>query len=630
MADINLATGVTVTVRPPDTPTILSGPPQTTATVTPPVFNVTIGAPLTPGLVAGVGTSATVMPGTAGPAGADGAPGPQGEPGPPGADGEGGGSTGGRLLSGSVAPLSGSGLEPLDGTSDPWRWSSTLGGWVSPTYDVTWQTGATVPSLTALPAGAEELVLYIGAIPALSPAAFFATPPAFTDATLGPSLSENFTTAGSGPLTADADGAGVAFLVQYESGYAGPTAVPDPTLDIATMLGDVTIDGPHTWDESGDGGDGDFWLDKTTMQLYGPKTAGAWPAPDSVKGFVPSAYTVVTGGWNFQSIADPANPALTVEGTIEPDASYLNPGQVSLWYDPTAGAPAVHFKAKDADGTVSDIQLDGSTGGRLLSGTAAPLSGSGLDPLDGINDPWRWSAMLGGWVGPVYETTWLAGDEVPELLTVPTGANRVDLFIGSFTTLAESLTTTPPFSTGGTPTLSEGIFDNGFGLVATTGPLIADADGAGITFLLQTEIGFTHTTVPDPTLDITTMLGDVTAGAPYTFAETGDGDDGDYWRDTLTGDIYGPKTTGTWAGVIGKLFDPATYQVVSEPWFFFTDDGEAPINFSGGPTEPADIDINTGCIALWYDNTAAAPAVNFKAKDADGTVYVATLPMTPA
>ena len=362
MADLNLATGVTVTVRPPDTPTILSGPPQTTATVTPPVFNVTIGAPLTPGLVAGVGTSATVMPGTAGPAGADGAPGPQGEPGPAGADGEGG----------------------------------------------------------------------------------------------------------------------------------------------------------------------------------------------------------------------------------------------------------------------------GSSGGRLLSGTAAPLSGSGLEPLDGINDPWRWSAMLGGWVGPVYETTWLAGDEVPELLTVPTGANRVDLLIGSFTTLAESLTTTPPFSTGGTPTLSEGISDNGFGGTATTGPLIADADGAGITFLLQTEIGFTHTTVPDPTLDITTMLGDVTAGAPYTFAETGDGADGDYWRDTTTGDMYGPKTTGTWAGVIGKLFDPATYQVVSEPWFFFTDDGEAPINFSGGPTEPADIDINTGCIALWYDNTAAAPAVNFKAKDADGTIYVATLPMTPA
>jgi len=66
---------------------------------------------------------------------------------------------------------------------------------------------------------------------------------------------------------------------------------------------------------------------------------------------VPTAYTVVTGGWNFQT-SDPANPAITVEGTTEPDTNNLNAGQVSIWYDPTAGAPAVHFKAKDADGTI--------------------------------------------------------------------------------------------------------------------------------------------------------------------------------------------------------------------------------------------------------------------------------------
>ena len=363
MADINLATGVTVTVQPPDTPTILSGPPQTTATVTPPVFNVTIGAPLTPGLVGGVGTSATVMPGTAGPAGADGAPGPQGEPGPAGADGEGG----------------------------------------------------------------------------------------------------------------------------------------------------------------------------------------------------------------------------------------------------------------------------GGSGGRLLSGTTAPLSGSGLDPLDGINDPWRWSAMLGGWVGPVYETTWLAGDEVPNLPTLPAGAVQMDLIIGSFTTLTETLTTTPPFSVSGTPTLSESINAGD-----STGPLIADADGTGVAFLLQYEIDFTHTAVPDPTPDITTLLGDVTVGAVYTFAETGDGDDGDFWRmipvgnPTTDGMFYGPKTDGNWGAPIGRLLDPAVYQIVTEPWFFLVGDGEAPIQISGGPTEPADIDINPSNLAIWYDDTAAAPAVNFKAKDADGTVYVATLPMTPA
>lgn len=47
-------------------------------------------------------------------------------------------------------------------------------------------------------------------------------------------------------------------------------------------------------------------------------------------------------------------------------------------------------------------------------------------------------------------------------------------------------------------------------------------------------------------------------------------------------------------------------------------------------TEPDDTDIPTGALRAWYDSTAAAPAVNFKARDAAGDLYVATLPMTPA
>jgi hypothetical protein len=47
-------------------------------------------------------------------------------------------------------------------------------------------------------------------------------------------------------------------------------------------------------------------------------------------------------------------------------------------------------------------------------------------------------------------------------------------------------------------------------------------------------------------------------------------------------------------------------------------------------TEPADADLATGQLAWWYDPTTAAPVVQFKAKDAAGAVYVASLPMTPA
>jgi len=46
--------------------------------------------------------------------------------------------------------------------------------------------------------------------------------------------------------------------------------------------------------------------------------------------------------------------------------------------------------------------------------------------------------------------------------------------------------------------------------------------------------------------------------------------------------------------------------------------------------EPDPATLTAGQVRAWFDPTAGAPTVNFKAKDADGTVYTAQLPMTPA
>ena len=160
----------------------------------------------------------------------------------------------------------------------------------------------------------------------------------------------------NGPLIAIADGAGIAFLYQYETGYTGPTVVPDASLDVTVLLGDVTVTGVFVFPEGGDGRDGDFWLDVITADLYGPKAGGVWPPPLNIRGFDSSIYHTFTGGLVLSS-SDPAGSPLTLTGGPEPDAGYLSPGQVAVWFDPAPGTGGMRFKMTDSAGTVTDVSL---------------------------------------------------------------------------------------------------------------------------------------------------------------------------------------------------------------------------------------------------------------------------------
>lgn len=126
-------------------------------------------------------------------------------------------------------------LFDLDGVNDPWRWSPGLIGWISPAVEVTWADGDEVVDIGAV-TGYERLELYVGGWDTWADASVL-TPAAVTFSS----------SAAGGPPPISGSGSGVAFLVQYETGFAGPTFVPDPDLDVLDYLGDVTPTGVHDW-----------------------------------------------------------------------------------------------------------------------------------------------------------------------------------------------------------------------------------------------------------------------------------------------------------------------------------------------------------------------------------------------
>lgn len=202
-----------------------------------------------------------------------------------GASGGPGGS--GSVIAGHGEPPSGSGLEVLDGVNDPYRWAPypPLGGWISPAFLVTVAEDATLNLSGATPpAGSADVAVF------LTSAASFSdiNDPAHALMEIGsngPFASINL--GDSDVASALGAGSGIAFLVQYETDYAGPTAVPDASLDVADYLGaGFTLGEVYQWPDESLGVDGQWYIDLDTRDLYGPREGGSWtkfatlPAPE--------------------------------------------------------------------------------------------------------------------------------------------------------------------------------------------------------------------------------------------------------------------------------------------------------------------------------------------------------------
>lgn len=213
--------------------------------------------------------------------------------------------------------------------------------------------------------------------------------------------------------------------------------------------------------------------------------------------------------------------------------------QATLGVDPQGVAVSVVARL--------DTLVDGADGRTILSGSGAPASGSGLDPLDGISDPWRWSVWWGGWIGPAYNVSWSTGDEIPAYHVFDdTGgagdSRRLDRVI---------VPSTPTITTSPDVDLVSQWQGGNEGVQTWTAP----SDGAGVAYAVYTETGFTHSTVPDAAFDLAANLGDLVVGSEYVFADVQTGVDGDFYIDTTASALYGPKA-GTWPTPV-SLIGPA-------------------------------------------------------------------------
>jgi hypothetical protein len=91
------------------------------------------------------------------------------------------------------------------------------------------------------------------------------------------------------------------------------------------------------------------------------------------------------------------------------------------------------------------------------------------------------------------------------------------------------------------------------------------------------------------------------SGAPSNAS----GQDGDWYLDTTTGTLYGPKAAGVWPGPT-YLVGPRT----------------------NTHTAPADGTLAAGDLIMWFDQTNGASKAMFKGKSANGTVVTGSVNLT--
>ena len=270
-----------------------------------------------------------------------------------------------------------------------------------------------------------------------------------------------------GPKTASGWGTGVPL-----NGTNGNTVLNGTVAPIAT-----------------NGKDGDFFLDTATNTLYGPKVAGAWPTTG----------TPLNGkdGKDGKSVLNGSGtPAAGngVDGDFFLDTAtntLYGPKVAGAW--PTTGAP-----------------LNGTNGNTVLNGTAAPIATNGNDG-DFFLD-----TATNTLYGPKVGTTW------PTTGTPLNGTNGIDGIDGKSVING----TAAPTNQGK---------DGDFFLDTATNTLYGP------------KVGTTWPTTGTP-LNGTNGIDGIDGKSVLngTTAPTTQGKDGDFFLDTATNTLYGPKVAGAW------------------------------------------------------------------------------------
>ena len=315
---------------------------------------------------------------------------------------------------------------------------------------------------------------------------------------------------------------------QGPQGVAGPTGPQGNTGEAGQVLiaGKAALSGTVN-PTSGIGVDGDFYVNITNNTVFGPKTAGAWPAGSvSIIGPVGPAGPQGTSG--AQGVAGPAGPSgvagvAGVAGPVGPQ------GPIGL-----TGATG----AKGDTGAAGQTLIAGKA---VLYGTTAPAAGLGVDGdfyintasyvLYGPKAAGLWPVAGVNLVGP-------QGPAGPLGLTGLQGAQGPAGVQGIQGTIG---TAGPAGPTGAT------------GAAGSAGPQgVAGAAGqAGLQGAqgLQGVQGVKGS-------DGQTLVAGSAALSGTTNPTAGVGVDGDFYVNTTTNMLFGPKAGGLWPGGSVSIIGP--------------------------------------------------------------------------
>ena len=500
-------------------------------------------------------TGPTGATGPAGPSGPQGTAGPQGSQGPAGTQGPVGpsGADGNTILSGSGPPSGGTGVIGdfyIDKTNNMFYGPKTGSGWGSGTQ----MAGVPGPQGPAGPTG-----------------------PTGATGSQGPQGNPGAT------------------------GSTGPQG--NPGADGKTVLNGTTVP------SSGLGSNGDFYIRTTTNEIYGPKTAGAWGSPTSLVGPQgPQGNQGPTGSTGSQGPAG-TNGNTVLNGTSNPTVGvgvngdfYINTTSNTIWGPKAAGAwPGSGTSLVGPQGTqgiqgIQGIQgptgSTGPAGAAVLNGTSNPTSGVGNNGDFYINTTTNfiWGPKSGGaWpgsgvslVGPT-GSTGAAGNTVLNGTAVPaggTGANG-DFYIRTTTNEIYGPKTAGAW---GSPTSMIGPqgptgATGSTGAPGSTGP--AGADG-------KTVLNGTS----DPT--------------------GGVGTNGDFYINTSTNKIFGPKSGGVWptgVSLVGPQGPTGATGSTGSPGSPGAN-GSSVLNGTSNPTSGVGADgdfyINTTNYTIWGPKASGA------------------------
>ncbi|MEP1094508.1 MAG: hypothetical protein ABJG78_05330 [Cyclobacteriaceae bacterium] len=291
-----------------------------------------------------------------------------------------------------------------------------------------------------------------------------------------------------------------------------------------------------------EGEDGDFYINTSTSEIYGPKTSGSWGSPTSLVGVAGADGHDGTDG------QDGANGADGTNGTNGADGA-----------NGTNGTDGVN----GADGA------DGQNGKTIVSGTSSPTT-EGVDGDFYINT--TTSEIYGPKTGGVWgAATSLVGAE---------GSDGADGNNGH-TVLNGAVAPT-----------TEGV-DGDF-YINTTANEIHGPKTGGVWGAATSLVGAAGSDGADGNDGQTILNGSV--------APTTEGVDGDFYINTSTGEIHGPKTGGAW-GTATSLVGAAGSDGADGS------DGQTILNGSEAPTTEGvdgDFYINTATSEIYGPKTGGA------------------------